>query len=141
MSTRYNNGSHYENHPQAAELHNGAEHAYRVAEQQGKQGHLSGHEHSRQALEQSSKAGRHTQAGATVGHGIPAFGHDQIASLAYEHWQARGCPHGSPQQDWFYAAEDLRSHASALSPGGQLTDISGPAADAPSVRKEEHPQC
>jgi hypothetical protein len=33
------------NHQRAAELHDGAAHAHRVAEQQGKQDHLTGHEH------------------------------------------------------------------------------------------------
>jgi hypothetical protein len=46
MSTR-NNGSHYENHQQAAQLHDTAVHAYRAGEQQGKQDHLTGHEYSR----------------------------------------------------------------------------------------------
>jgi hypothetical protein len=54
MSTRYNNGSHYENHQQASELQDSAAHAHRAAEQQGKQDHLTGREHSRQALEQLS---------------------------------------------------------------------------------------
>jgi Protein of unknown function (DUF2934) len=112
MSTRYNNGSHYENHQLAAELHDGAAHAQSVAELQGKQDHLTGHEQSRQALEHSPEASQHTQAATTVGHGIAAFGHEEIAALAYEHWQARGAPHGSPQADWFQAAEDLRSRAS-----------------------------
>ena len=54
MSTRHNNGSHYENHQRAAELHDSAAHAHRVAEQEhGKQDHLTGHERSRQALEHS----------------------------------------------------------------------------------------
>jgi hypothetical protein len=113
MSTRYNNGSHYENHQPAAELHDVAAHAHRAAEQQGKQDHLTGHESSRQALEHTPDAHRHTPAADTVGHGIAAFGHADIAALAYEHWQARGCPHGSPQEDWFHAAAELRSHASA----------------------------
>lgn len=110
MSTRYNNGSHYENHQRAAELHDGAAHAHRVAEQQGNQDHLTGHEHSRQALEHSRDADRHTQA-ATNGHGIVRFGHDEIAALAYDLWQARGCPDGTSQEDWFRAAEELRSQA------------------------------
>src|ERR1700676_751094 len=110
MSTRYNDGSHYENHQRAAELHNGAAHAHRVAEQQGKQDHLTGNEHSRQALEHSPDAHQQTQA-ATTGHGIVAFGHDDIAALAYRLWQARGCPSGSPQEDWFHAAQELRSRA------------------------------
>jgi len=62
MSTRYNNGSHYENHQQASELQDSAAHAHRAAEQQGKQDHLTGHEHSRQALEHSLDDHQHTQA-------------------------------------------------------------------------------
>jgi hypothetical protein len=81
-----------------------------VAEQQGNQDHLTGHEHSRQALEHSQDAHRHTQA-ATNGHGIVAFGHEDIATLAYHLWQARGCPDGTSQEDWFHAAEQLRSRA------------------------------
>ncbi len=114
MSTRYNNGSHYENHQRAAELHDVAAHAHRVAEQQGKQDHLTAHEYSRQAFEHSREAHQHTQA-ATVGHGIAAFGHQEIEALAYELWQARGCPEGSPEEDWFHAAEQLRARASERS--------------------------
>src|ERR1700730_16837390 len=100
MSTRYNNGSHYENHQRAAELHDAAAHAHRAAEQQGKQDHLSGQEHSRQALEHSQRAHEHTMTTA-AGHGIAKFGHDDIAALAHKLWLARGCPEGSPQEDWF----------------------------------------
>jgi hypothetical protein len=114
MSTRYNNGSHYENHQQAAELHDGSAHAHRTGEGQGKQDHLTGHEHSRQALEHSPEAGQHTQAAGTVGHNVVTFGHAEIAALAYEHWMARGCPQGSSQEDWFRAAEDLRSRNSKV---------------------------
>jgi len=109
MSTRYNNGSHYENHQRAAELHDNAAHAHRVAEQQGKQDHLTGHEYSREALEHSQAANQHTQ--AATGHGVAAFGHADIAALTYELWQARGCPVNSPEEDWFHAAEALRSRA------------------------------
>ncbi len=108
MSTRYNNGSHYENHDRAAELQDGPAHSHRVAEQQGKQEHLTGHEHSRQALEHTEEAHPQSQ-GATVGHGVIAFGHDDIAALAHELWQARGCPSGSPEEDWFHAVKELRS--------------------------------
>ena len=108
MSTRYNSGSHYENHQRADELQDGPAHAHRTAEQQGKQDHLTGQEHSRQALEHSQGAHQHTHA-ATGGHGIVSFGHADIAALAYELWQARGCPEGSAQEDWFHAAEPLRS--------------------------------
>ena len=110
MSSRYNDGSHYENHPRAAELEKGAAHAHRVAEHEGKQDHLTGHERSRQALEHHQ--GRHLDGpAATTGHGILSFGHKEIATLAYELWQARGCPEGSAEEDWFHAAEILRSRA------------------------------
>jgi hypothetical protein len=110
MSTRYNDGSHYENHQRAAELEDGAAHAHRVAEQNGKQDHLTAHEQTRKALEHSEHSHRDSQT-ATVGHGIAAFGHADIEALAYELWQARGCPDGSPEEDWFRAAEQLRSRA------------------------------
>ena len=110
MSTRYNNGSHYENHQRAAELHDSAAHAHEAAGQHGQPEHLTGHEQSRQALEHSPEAHQQTQP-ATVGHGIEAFGHDDIAALAYELWQDRGCPEGSPEEDWLRAAEQLRSRA------------------------------
>ena len=111
MSTRYNNGSHYENHPQAAELHDVAAHAHRVGEEHGQQENLSGHEQTRQAQEHSAQPGGHLQPGNTVGHGIAAFGHADIAKLAHELWEARGCPEGSPEEDWFRAAEQLRARA------------------------------
>lgn len=110
MSTRYNDGSHYENHPREAELADGAAHAHRVAEQQGKQEHLTGHERSRQAQEHSQGTLPAEQP-ATVGHGIASFGHNDIAALAYQLWQDRGCPEGSAEEDWFQAAEILRSRA------------------------------
>ena len=53
MSTRYNDGSHYENHQRAAELHDVAAHAHNVGEQHGMQEHLTGHERSRDILENS----------------------------------------------------------------------------------------
>jgi hypothetical protein len=110
MSTRYDSGSHYENHQRAAELHDAAAHAHRLAEQQGKQDHLTGHELSRRALEHSAQAHQSTETAAGA-HGIPSFGHNDIAALAYELWRARGCPDGSPEEDWFRAAEELRSRS------------------------------
>ena len=37
--------------------------------------------------------------------------HDEIASLAYALWHARGCPDGSSEEDWFRAEHQLRSEA------------------------------
>jgi hypothetical protein len=31
-----------------------------------------------------------------------------IAAHAYELWQARGCPDGSPEEDWFRAERELQ---------------------------------
>jgi hypothetical protein len=33
--------------------------------------------------------------------------HDEIASLAYSYWEARGCQGGSPEEDWFRAVGEL----------------------------------
>jgi hypothetical protein len=110
MSTRYNNGSHYENHPKAAELHNGAPHAHSAGEQHGKQEHLTGHEQTRQALEHLDQPHQNGHE-ATNAHGIRTFGHQEIAELAVDLWRSRGCPMGSPEEDWHRAVEMLRSGA------------------------------
>jgi Protein of unknown function (DUF2934) len=36
----------------------------------------------------------------------------RTALLAYEFWRARGCPEGSPEEDWFLAEEQLRHQRS-----------------------------
>ena len=113
MSTRYKNGSHYENHQRAADLHDSAAHTHRTAaETHEKQDHQTGQEQSRQALEHSEQAHQHAGQMHREGvneHGIAIFGHNDIAELAYTLWQARGCPQGSPEQDWFQAAHELRA--------------------------------
>jgi Protein of unknown function (DUF2934) len=40
---------------------------------------------------------------------IPASDRETIARLAYCLWQARGCPEGSPEEDWFKAEREVRS--------------------------------
>jgi Protein of unknown function (DUF2934) len=37
---------------------------------------------------------------------------EQIAKLAYQLWQTRGCPIGSPDQDWFQAEQQLQNQRS-----------------------------
>jgi len=86
MSTRHANKAPYENRERTAELQGAPAHTHRAAEQS------------------------RTQAPAGS-HGVAAFGHDDISALAYELWQARGCPDGSPQEDWFNASEQLRSRS------------------------------
>ncbi|HLK64100.1 MAG TPA: DUF2934 domain-containing protein [Bryobacteraceae bacterium] len=113
MSRRYNSGSHYENHQRAAELHDTAAHAHSsAAEAHEKQDHQTGQELSRRALEHSEQAHEHTgQTHAVNEHGIALFGHEEIAVLAHALWEARGCPEGSPDEDWFQAAKELRARA------------------------------
>lgn len=35
---------------------------------------------------------------------------DKVAELAYRLWNERGCPIGSPDEDWFKAEAELTSH-------------------------------
>ncbi len=42
-------------------------------------------------------------------------GHDEIAALAYSMWQSRGCPEGTPDEDWFNAEKALKARAEAWS--------------------------
>lgn len=34
-----------------------------------------------------------------------------VADLAYHRWLERGCPQGSPEEDWFEAEHDLQSRS------------------------------
>jgi|GEM_PF-503941 uncharacterized protein YjbJ (UPF0337 family) len=36
--------------------------------------------------------------------------HEEIACLAYQDWQQRGCPIGTPEEDWFRAEEEIKQH-------------------------------
>jgi hypothetical protein len=101
MSTHFKKGTPYQNRQRAAELHNNAAHAHLVgSERPGQQDHLTGHERSREAQEHN------LQAFLNQPHVTPPTDED-IAKLAYELWQARGCPEGSAEEDWFQAAKQL----------------------------------
>ena len=41
--------------------------------------------------------------------------HQEIALRAYEYWQERGCPLGTPETDWFRAEQELTKPESVLS--------------------------
>jgi hypothetical protein len=105
MSERYNNGSHYENHPRAAELHNLATHAHLTGELHGKEEHLTPHEQTAALHEHPHQP--------TTGHGVTAFGHQDIADLAHALWEKRGCPEGSADEDWHHAVKELRMRATS----------------------------
>jgi len=36
--------------------------------------------------------------------------HEIVRELAYQHWEKRGSPFGSPEVDWFAAEDALRSY-------------------------------
>jgi len=38
---------------------------------------------------------------------------EEIALLAHRYWLARGCPAGSPEEDWFRAEEELKTRRAA----------------------------
>ncbi|HVW07185.1 MAG TPA: DUF2934 domain-containing protein [Bryobacteraceae bacterium] len=104
MSTRRNNGSHYENHQRAAELQDQAAHAHRTAELRGRAEHLTPGELSRQEREheQPEQQGQ-----------MATFGHEEIARRAYQLWEQRGGKDGSSDEDWFQAVKELREQAIA----------------------------
>jgi Protein of unknown function (DUF2934) len=93
-----------------------AGHAHRAgAEHHGKEDHLTGHESSRQATEHSNQAyllAQQEHEKPRTAPGAEGSNHDareqDIAALAYSLWQGRGCPAGSPEEDWFPAEEKLR---------------------------------
>ena len=85
MSTRYNDGSHYENHQRAAELHDAAAHAHgrppssmanRITDGAGAVKADSG------ALSGAYRHSQEVHQKATNEHGIALFGHAEIAALA-----------------------------------------------------------
>ena len=39
----------------------------------------------------------------------PTPSHEEIQALAHALWQQRGCPEGSPEEDWLAAEQQLRS--------------------------------
>jgi hypothetical protein len=39
---------------------------------------------------------------------MPDAGGDAVARLAYDLWMERGCPMGSPEEDWYRAERILR---------------------------------
>ena len=40
---------------------------------------------------------------------VPSPSHDEIALRAYELWEERGRAHGSDQDDWYLAEQELRA--------------------------------
>jgi len=54
--------------------------------------------------------------------GVSQPEHEEIARLAYESWQRRGCPIGTPEEDWFRAEEQFKQSLNETpAPNGGLT--------------------
>jgi hypothetical protein len=66
-----------------------------------------------------------------------------IAELAYELWEARGSPEGSPEQDWFEAERRIEQSAAVAPPVSKNEDEASiesfPASDPPASRIPDVP--
>jgi len=54
-----------------------------------------------------------TKTESTVQDTVAATASDEIAALAYQLWNERGCPAGSPDEDWFRAEAELNNRSEA----------------------------
>lgn len=52
----------------------------------------------------------------------------QIAQLAYSFWQERGCPIGSPEQDWFLAERAIQLYRLRKEAGRESGPLAGEQA-------------
>jgi hypothetical protein len=60
---------------------------------------------------------------ARIGHPEPE-NQEEIAALAHVLWQARGCPYGSPEDDWFQAKRQLAERSGQQK--AELQEADGP---------------
>jgi len=56
-----------------------------------------------------------TQAELPPESSITPIAHSDIAALAYQLWEDRGCPFGSPEEDWQTAEQQLSVKVKARS--------------------------
>jgi hypothetical protein len=56
--------------------------------------------------------------------------HQQISLRAYQLWQERGCPIGSPEEDWLRAEEEIRVCAGRPTVGSEYIETRPLAAAA-----------
>jgi len=60
-----------------------------------------------------------TSEALTTGGAVPAGNRDAaVSKRAYQLWLERGCPEGSPEQDWFQAESELRKPEQVAARGG-----------------------
>ena len=67
-------------------------------------------------------------------------GDRSVAEKAYELWQARGCPHGSAELDWYEAERLLANSGQSASSSIDESGVeSFPASDPPATRSRDEP--
>jgi DUF2934 family protein len=68
-----------------------------------------------------------------------AIDRSEIHQRAYAHWQARGCPAGSPEYDWYEAEQELVRERAALEAASAklvaVVDALPPVKAAPAQKK------
>jgi hypothetical protein len=47
----------------------------------------------------------------------PAVDREEVERLAHSYWEARGCPEGSAEEDWFRAEQEVRARRAAAAGG------------------------
>jgi len=52
-----------------------------------------------------------------------ALNHEDIARLAYQFWEERGCPSGSSEIDWLRAEQELQARPETAEPVGNRQAI------------------
>ncbi len=57
---------------------------------------------------------RHSKATPVAAGSVePSFSYEEVATLAYSYWEARGYQPGNPEEDWLRAESELRSRTAA----------------------------
>ena len=68
--------------------------------------------------------------------------HRSVRELAYQLWQAHGCPDGTAEQDWRDAERQLaapKTHAAASAAVDASSKDSFPASDPPATQGPDEP--
>jgi Protein of unknown function (DUF2934) len=69
--------------------------------------------------------------------------HRSVSELAYQLWQARGCPDGTAEQDWREAERQLAARPTTQAAASEAVDASlkdtFPASDPPATQRPDVP--
>jgi hypothetical protein len=117
MSIRHNDGSHYQDHPCAAELHDIAAHAHRTAaEAHEKQDHQTRQERSGKRL--STPTRLYGAPNRSIGSGRMNAASVPLCIAISPNWRMRCGKHEAVRKDrrkdWFRATHELRARREGL---------------------------